>query len=130
MAEENSKGKKSMTDRFLDFIKKVMGILENIPKALTGLLLIVSLVAGGTGFYGTVTKKEAPEKAAVIAEHTEIESHFQSVENRVLVLETENKLLNELVIRLLSAQGMLKEDIELKSFIIDVETGKVTPISN
>ena len=49
VVQEKTEGKPS---RFVNFLGKVLLLFENIPKAVAGIGLIISLIAGTAGFGG------------------------------------------------------------------------------
>ena len=117
--KENGSEGKGGASKLLDLMAKAIGVIGNMPKALMGILLMVSLLGGATGVYGTLMPNGDDDK------HN---AELYELENRILILEIENKLQHELILRTLAVQGVLNDDIILKSFLIELPSGKVTPL--
>lgn len=119
MHDEAPDQQEGKTSKFLDLISKMIEILENIPKALAGLLLIISLIGGATGVYGAVV----PE-----AESRQNTDDIVDLKQRIRDLEIENQLQRELIFRTLSAHGLLDDKLNIESFIVDVREDEIIPL--
>ncbi len=101
---------------------QVLEMFENIPKAVAGVAVIVSLIAGGTGAWGAIT---SPEKHEVKS----IEFDVEELRAEIRALKIWNEALRERTLALLMANGIKTEKIEFEGFLLDVESGEIEPLS-
>ena len=97
---------------FLDIVMKVLHIFHGIPKTIGAIVLILSMVSGYAVF--------KPEEQSA-----ETDKEMSAVEKRLLVLETTNQLLKEMIIRILTNKN---QELDLDSFLIELPSGDITRI--
>lgn len=108
---EEGEGKAS---KFVEFLGKVLNLFENIPKAVAGVAIIISLVAGTTGAWGAMT---SPEKKEVSA----LEQKIDATAQRVHDLEIWNRALRERTVGLIGGS----EKVEFDGYMLDVNSGDI-----
>lgn len=116
-----SKESQGKTSKFLDLIAKVISILENIPKALAGLLLVISLLGGATGVISALTPDDEIKDVA------ENRASIHALEEELEILRAERKLMYNLMVNILVRQGVATRD-ELSAFIIELPSGDIEKV--
>lgn len=118
MGEEEEEGGAS---RFLDFIHKIMGIFENIPQAIIGISLVLSLCVGGAGAWGAIVSPEQQEVNV-------LEERVVQLEKELSDLKIWNEALREIVKAVLTGSSIKTEKVEFEGFMLDLSTGDVEPL--
>lgn len=109
--EKKEAGKAS---KFVDFLGKILKLFENLPKAVVGIGVVVSLVAGGTGAWGTFV---APASKDV-----------KELKQEVHDLKLWNEAQRQMLLSLLAGAGVECEQVEFEGFMLDMSTGEVEPL--
>lgn len=104
--EEPKKKEAGAASKFVDFLGKVLKLFENIPKALVGIGLVVSLLAGGTGAWGAISHPDNKE--------------VKELRARVVKMEIWNEALRERTRALIG-----KDKIEFDGYMLDLNTGDI-----
>lgn len=112
MGEENEDLEHPET-RFMAFVHKLLGIFENVPKAIAGIAIVISLIAGGTGVWGTIVSPENDD--------------VKALQKEVAILKIWNEALRERTKALLISNNIKTQKIEFDGYLLDLDTGKVVP---
>ena len=118
MGEEEEE---SGASRFLDFVHRIMGIFENIPQAIIGISLVISLCVGGAGAWGAIV---SPEQQDVNV----LEDRITQLEKELSDLKIWNEALREIVRAVLTGSSIKTEKVEFEGFMLDMSTGNVEPL--
>ena len=118
MGEEEEESRAS---RFLDFVHRIMGIFENIPQAIIGISLVISLCVGGAGAWGAIV---SPEQQDVNV----LEDRITQLEKELSDLKIWNEALREIVRAVLTGSSIKTEKVEFEGFMLDLSTGDVEPL--
>ena len=118
MGEEEEEGGAS---RFLEIVQRVMGIFENIPQAIIGISLVISLFVGGAGAWGAIV---SPEQQDVNI----LEERIVYLEKELSDLKIWNEALREIVKAVLTGSSIKTEKVEFEGFMLDMSTGDVEPL--
>lgn|GEM_PF-5485513 len=109
--KEEPKKPTSKASKMVDFLGKVLKLFENIPKAVTGIAIVVSLVAGGTGAWGTYI---GPANKDV-----------KELKKQVHDLQIWNEALRERTRALIGGSN----SIEFDGYMLDLDSGEVDRLS-
>lgn len=113
--------RESKVSRFVDFINRVLEVFENIPKAILGISLVVSLIAGGTGAWGAIV---SPEREDIVL----LEQQIMELKQETRDLRVWNEALREITQALLTGANIRTEKIEFEGFLLDMSTGEIEPL--
>lgn len=106
--ENTEKKKESLLDRF----KKFSDVLGSIPKAVTGILLVLSLLSGAYGSFFKVEENAretfrilAPDVDLALEQSDNNAAMLADLRVEIEVLKKEKIMLQQLLVGLLTAQG-------------------------
>ena len=92
--------------KFVALLKKLLELFENIPKAIAGIAIIISLVAGGTGAWGAYVSP--PNK------------DVKELKQQVHDLQIWNEAMRERTKALIGS-----ENIEFDGYMLDLNSGEI-----
>lgn len=105
--------KQGVISSLLDLIKEVLGIFENLPKAMIGIALIASFAVGGTG---AISSFMSPGSGDV-----------KELKERVEILEIWNEALRQCTQALIDSDKVEfdSDKVEFDGYILDLTTGDI-----
>lgn len=118
VVQEKTEGKPS---RFVNFLGKVLLLFENIPKAVAGIGLIISLIAGTAGFGGMLLAPDSKQMTA-------IKTDITTMKKEIVILEIWNKALRERTSAMIASER--DDKIEFDGYMLDLSTGDIEKLKN
>lgn len=112
MGEEKKVEKQSVADKGIEMVKKILAIFENLPKAMIGIMLLVTLATGGTAAVSTFM---APGNGDI-----------KELKKEITYLKIWNEALRERTLGLIKPKA--DQNIEFDGYLLDLNTGKVEPL--
>ncbi|HUW48368.1 MAG TPA: hypothetical protein VMW36_06465 [Patescibacteria group bacterium] len=109
--EEKKVEKQSVMNKGVELMKKVLSIFENLPKAMIGIMLLVTLATGGT--------------AAVSTFMSPGNGDIKALKNDIAYLKVWNEALRERTLGLMKTPEKI---IEFDGYLLDLNTGQIEPL--
>lgn len=115
--------KEKKPGRFKTFLANAIDMLEEVPKALLGIGVLVSLLAG------TINMVVTPEVDST-AQSQEAVNEVHLLQERLLVLETRSEILDKVILlKLMDGQCLLDNNNSgYEEIILELPSGKMIPV--
>lgn len=90
--KEEPKKESGKASKFVGFLGSVLKLFENIPKAVAGIAIIISLIAGGTGAWGSYASAPNADVKVLKQEVHDLKIWNEALRERTKALIGENKI--------------------------------------
>ena len=109
--KEQPKKPVGKASKMVEFLGKVLKLFENIHKAVAGIAIIISLVAGGTGAWGSYVGPASKD--------------VKELKKQVHDLQIWNEALRERTKALIGSG----DSIEFDGYMLDLDSGEIDKLS-